>query len=79
MGLVKAHNLSVGLDSFYNFQRHIFQVKGNTERGTNNEGGFKALYYLLEYDLDRGIDNLKSMGDFIYGHKLDESKPSSTK
>jgi ribonuclease HI len=54
-----------GLDSIggigfilYLLETHRFQVKGNIGRGTNNQGEFKALYYLLKSDLDRGIDKL---------------------
>jgi hypothetical protein len=45
-----------GLDSIsgigfilYFTETHRVQVKGNIGRGTNNQGEFKALYYLLKY------------------------------
>ena len=42
----------------YLSETHKFQFKGNIGRGTNNQGEFKALHYLLKYALDRGIDKL---------------------
>jgi len=47
----------------YLLERHKFQVKGNIGRGTNNQGEFKALYYLLKSTLIRGIDKIHVMGD----------------
>jgi ribonuclease HI len=42
-------------------------VKGNTRRGTNKKGEFKALYYLLKFSLDKEIDKLQIMGDSSMG------------
>jgi len=46
----------------YLSETHRFQIKGNVGRGTNNQGEFKDIYFLLKSSLDRGIDKLQVMG-----------------
>jgi ribonuclease HI len=61
MGLVKARYSICGIGFIlYLAETHRIQVKGNVGRGTNNQGEFKAMFYLLNQLWTEGLISFKS-------------------
>jgi len=58
------HLCSLGFVLFI-VEDHYFIGKENMGIGTNNQGEFEALFFLLKYSLEKNIMQLYVFGDFV--------------